>query len=195
MPNDTPSRGRPRIAELDERILDATRTLLAEHGYLGLSMEAVAKRAGVGKQTLYRRWPRRPLLVYQAYFGGVARTSAELPDTGTLAGDLQAATAYQDQVFKLPGTVELISGMVADCLVEPDLMAALRQNMMRPDLEAAAVIFARAVSRGELPADTDVHTMAEIMAGAMFAHHILYGEERPGFQQVLATTLAKLAAG
>jgi AcrR family transcriptional regulator len=193
VPNATPARGRPRIAELDERILAATRALLAEHGYLGLSMEAVAKRAGVGKQTLYRRWPRRPLLVYKACFGGAEQTSAELPDTGTLAGDLARATAYQDQVFKLPGTVELISGMVADCLVEPDLMAALRRKMMRPDLDVAATIFARAVKRGELPPTTDIHALAEIMAGAMFAHHILYGDNDPGFQQTLSTTLSKLA--
>lgn len=188
-----PALGRPRSPELDERILDATRELLAEHGYLGLSMEAVARRAGVGKQTLYRRWPRRPLLVYEAYFGGVSRTSAELPDTGTLAGDLAGATSYMDQVFRLPGTVELVSGLVADCLVDAGLMRMLRDMMMTPDLEVAEVIFARAVERGELPSGSDVRALAEIMAGSMFAHHVLYGEVRAGFADVLATTLACLA--
>jgi AcrR family transcriptional regulator len=188
-----PARGRPRSPELNGRILDAARELLAEHGYLGLSMEAVARRAGVGKQTLYRRWPRRPLLVYEAYFGGVQRTSAHLPDTGSLAGDLAGATSYMDQVFRLPGTVALVSGLVADCLVEPDLMRMLREMMMTPDLEVAEVIFDRAVRRGELPADSDVRALAEIMAGSMFAHHVLYGEVRVGFADVLATTLASLA--
>jgi len=188
-----PARGRPRSPELDERILDAARELLAAHGYLGLSMEAVARRAGVGKQTLYRRWPRRPLLVYEAYFGGVTRTNAQLPDTGTLAGDLVGATSYLDQVFRLPGTAALVSGLVADCLVEPDLMRMLRELMMTPDLEVAEVIFARAVDRGELPAGSDVRALAEIMAGSMFAHHILYGDVRLGFADVLATTLAGLA--
>jgi len=191
VPKET-ARGRPRLPELDERILDAARELLAAHGYLGLSMEAVARRAGVGKQTLYRRWPRRPLLVYQAYFGGVERTTAHLPDTGSLTGDLAGATSYLDQVFRLPGTVELVSGLVADCLVEPGLMKMLRDMMMTPDLEVAEVIFARAVSRGELPSDTDVRALAEIMAGSMFAHHVLYGEVRVGFAEMLATTLGSL---
>lgn len=188
-----PVRGRPRSPELDRRILDAARELLAEHGYLGLSMEAVARRAGVGKQTLYRRWPRRPLLVYEAYFGGVTRTSAELPDTGTLAGDLAGATSYMDQVFRTPHTVPLVSGLVADCLVDPALMKMLRDLMMTPDLEVAEIIFTRAVARGELPAGSDVRALAEIMAGSMFAHHVLYGEVRIGFADVLATTLASLA--
>ncbi|OLF05797.1 TetR/AcrR family transcriptional regulator [Actinophytocola xanthii] len=188
------ARGRPRIPELDERILGATRELLAQHGYFGLSMEAVARRARVGKQTLYRRWPRRPLLVYQAHFGGAERATSELPDTGSLAGDLAGATSYMDHVFRLPGTVTLVSGMVADCLVEPELMAQLRDKMMTPDLEVAEVLFARAVRRGELPGGTDLRALAEIMAGSMFAHHILYGQVRAGFADVLASTLARLAS-
>lgn len=192
MPKET-ARGRPRIAELDERILNATRELLAEHGYQGLSMEAVARRAGVGKQTLYRRWPRRPVLVYNAYFGGVERTNAHLPDTGSLAGDAAGATRYLDQVFRAPGTVQLLSGLVADCLAEPAMMAMLRDMMMTPDLQVAEIIFTRAVDRGELPPDTDVRILAEVMAGSMFAHHVLYGEPRAGFADALATTLASLA--
>jgi AcrR family transcriptional regulator len=185
-----PARGRPRIAELDERILSATRDLLAEHGYPSLSMEAVAKKAGVGKQTLYRRWPRRPLLVYEAHFGGQDQTRTWLPDTGDLAEDLAAATAVLQAVFTAPGTVELVSGLVADCLAEPRLMAELRTRMMRPDLEVAGILFTRAVTRGELPADTDVESLAQILAGAMFAHHVLYGGGLPGFDRVLATVMA-----
>jgi hypothetical protein len=63
------ARGRPRSSALDRRILAATRDALAAGGYQQLSMEAVARAAGVGKQTLYRRWPRRPLLVMDAILG------------------------------------------------------------------------------------------------------------------------------
>ena len=183
-------RGRPRIAELDVRILSATRELLAAHGYLALSMEAVARKAGVGKQTLYRRWPRRPLLVYEAYFGGRDQTRASLPDTGTLAEDLAAVTAVQQAVFTAPGTVELVSGLVADCLAEAPLMVELRTRMMRPDLDVAGRLFARAVARGELPQDTDTEALAQILAGSMFAHHVLYGGRLPGFDHVLAAVMA-----
>jgi AcrR family transcriptional regulator len=185
-----PGRGRPRIAELDERILSATRELLAEHGYPGLSMEAVARKAGVGKQTLYRRWPRRPLLVYAAWFGGRDQTDTWLPDTGNLADDLAAATTLQQKVFTAPGAVELVSGLVADCLTEPALMDELRARMMRPDLEVAEKMFTRAVDRGELPEDTDTRALAQILAGAMFAHHVVYGGGLPGFERVLAAVMA-----
>ena len=81
--------GRPRSSTLDQRILAATRQALADGGYAAPSMEAVARSAGVVKQNLYRRWPRRPLLVIDA----VLPAPGAAPDTGTLAGDLAAILA------------------------------------------------------------------------------------------------------
>ena len=81
--------GRPRSERSHQAIVVATLELLAEQGFQQLTMEQVARRAGVGKATIYRRWPAKADLVKDAirYF------SAELPvpDTGTLAGDYAAA--------------------------------------------------------------------------------------------------------
>jgi len=77
--------GRPRSERSHQAIVVATLELLAEQGFQQLTMEQVARRAGVGKATIYRRWAAKADLVKDAirYF------SAELPvpDTGTLAGD------------------------------------------------------------------------------------------------------------
>ncbi|MDR0343309.1 MAG: TetR/AcrR family transcriptional regulator, partial [Nocardiopsaceae bacterium] len=83
-------RGRPRSEQADRAILTAAADLLAERGLAGMPIEEVAARAGVGKATIYRRWPSRGALAldaFQAEFAGQQR----LPDTGTLHGDLLAA--------------------------------------------------------------------------------------------------------
>ena len=85
--NDDRRLGRPRDARVDAAVLDATRSLLAEKGYAGTTVEAIATRAGVGKATIYRRWPTREQLL-------LAVTTADLPDvptpdTGDLREDLR----------------------------------------------------------------------------------------------------------
>src|SRR5450432_744304 len=83
-------RGRPRSAEADRAILAATLELLAERGLDAMSIEEVAARAGVGKTTIYRRWPSKGLLALDAFVISF-RAEQPLPDTGTLRGDLVAA--------------------------------------------------------------------------------------------------------
>src|SRR5690349_25172745 len=83
-------RGRPRSQEADRAILTATVELLAERGLAAMSIEEVAARAGVGKTTIYRRWPSKGLLALDAFVDSF-REEQPLPDTGTLRGDLLSA--------------------------------------------------------------------------------------------------------
>src|SRR6185437_13353096 len=76
-------RGRPRSQEADLAILTATVGLLAERGLAAMSIEEVAARAGVGKTTIYRRWPSKGLLALDAFVDSF-REEQPLPDTGTL---------------------------------------------------------------------------------------------------------------
>src|SRR6185437_11155783 len=78
-------RGRPRSAEADRAILTATADLLAERGLAAMSIEEVAARAGVGKTTIYRRWPSKGLLALDAFVISF-RAEQPLPDTGSLRG-------------------------------------------------------------------------------------------------------------
>jgi len=155
--------------------LEATRVLLADVGYRDMTMEAVAARAAIGKQTLYRRWPRKPLLVLAAVLGSQRDVEDQLPDLGSFAADVAAVTAQQLSVYRAPGVVELVQGLLADCLTEPDLLAALRVAFIEPRLTVLERVVARAKARGEVGDDISSHTIATSVAGAMLAAFVIFG--------------------
>jgi AcrR family transcriptional regulator len=169
--NDVLRPGRPRSAEADQAIVDAALAVFAEEGFDGLTMEAVAARAGVGKATVYRRYPGKAELVIRA---ASCLSAAEAPeaDTGSLRGDLQAISR---------NLVHLLTATVAGRCV-PELVAALphcaqlagehrRFIAARRRLTVRAV--GRAVARGELVADTDAEIVADLLAGPIFYRHLV----------------------
>ena len=169
--NDGLRPGRPRSVEADQAIVDAALAVFAEEGFDGLTMEAVAARAGVGKATVYRRYPGKAELVIRA---ASCLSAAEAPeaDTGSLRGDLQAIAR---------NLVHLLTATVAGRCV-PELVAALprcaqlagehrRFIAARRRLTVRAVD--RAVARGELPADTDAEIVADLLAGPIFYRHLV----------------------
>src|SRR6516165_9256026 len=79
--------GRPRDPRIDSAVLRATVELLAETGYSGLLVSAIAERAGTSKPAIYRRWPSKAHLVHEAVFP--IGEATEIPDTGSLPGDLR----------------------------------------------------------------------------------------------------------
>lgn len=183
-------RGRRRDPGVDQRILAAAGAILDTQGYARLSMEAVARAAGVGKQTLYRRWPRKPLLVFEAVFGAGEAVVAALPDRGSLAADLEAVTAIQAGVYRTPGMRELVRGLLADCLVEPALRQELSSRFLRPRLAALATIVESARERGEVDAQVDSIMVAETVAGSMLFHFLLYTDDADGPGDAFGTQLA-----
>ena len=95
-------RGRPRSPEAHLAILTATLQLLGEQGFRGLTIEGVAERAGVGKTTIYRRWPSKTELVAEAI--AQIRPPSAPPDSGSLEGDLGGLMReQQERVAPLPG--------------------------------------------------------------------------------------------
>jgi AcrR family transcriptional regulator len=189
------ARGRPRSSDLDARILAAARAALADGGYQGLTMEAVARAAGVGKQTLYRRWPRRPLLVMEAVLPEGGRGPGAVPDTGSLAGDLAAIAAEQTRADQAVGQ-RVLRGLAADCLADQGLTEVLRARLLRPRLRAVGVAAERAARRGELADDVSPALVAEAVAGAMLARLLLSGTRRDdvAFGRRLARLVGRGAA-
>lgn len=171
----------PRSARLsDDReheILQATYGLLSEVGYEGLRLDAVATRAKASKATLYRHWPGKAQLVADAV--RVCRVSGhDLPDTGTLRGDLVAlltlmagAMAAQDG--------PLFAGLVMAMHADPEFAVEMRK-LQQAKRATAAQIHARAVSRGELKAHSDPHLTDEIAPALMFMHCFARGEPLNG---------------
>jgi AcrR family transcriptional regulator len=173
---DAPRSGRPRDPLRDAAILDACTELLLSEGYDRLSMDAIAARAGVGKATVYRRWPSKGAVVIDAF---TRHKPALTPiDTGTLAGDLDALrAAYCGS--KSREALCMIRGIAAALPRDDDLKHAFQERFARPRRERIERILEQARERGELPDSVDVPFVAEVFPSMMFQHLIVQGEPAP----------------
>jgi AcrR family transcriptional regulator len=166
-------RGRPRSTEADRAILAATLDLLATRGLAAMSIEEVAARAGVGKATIYRRWPSKGLLALDAF---VTSFQAEqpLPDTGTLRGDLIAALTLWVRAVTQTSAGPMLTGLIAEAQHDPSLRAAWRERVLEPLRVQHRVMLDRAVARGEIPAAVDQEVVLDLFFGAA-QHRLLLG--------------------
>ena len=155
--------GRPRSAEADAAIVRSTLELLREEGFRGLSVEAVRARAGVGKATIYRRYPDKSALVRAAM--GAIHADLELPDTGSVRGDLEAAFALVYATGLDSGTLVLMPRLLAEATSEPELHAAFTAALVEPRRGAFHEILSRGVRRGELPQDADLDLITDLITG------------------------------
>ena len=155
--------GRKRDDSRDSVILDAALAVLAELGYDGMTIDMVAARAGSARATVYRRWPTKADLVLDA----VAQLSRgdvhldELPDTGTLRGDMTAMIlplSDEEQQVR----VQAVAGLLALAKGDDRLAGAATGVGIGPWIEVNRILIQRAIDRGEFPPG-DVATLAEVI--------------------------------
>jgi AcrR family transcriptional regulator len=168
-----PRLGRKRDHTRDPEILDAALDVLAETGYDGMTIDMVAARARAGKATLYRRWASKGELVVDAV--ACMKTNDidpdNLPDTGTLRGDLLAMIkphSIEDGKRKL----QIMTGVMSMISRSPELVNAVNAAIIDPRAAANRVLFARAIERGEIPADCDVESLS-LISPSMAAYRVL----------------------
>lgn len=155
-----------------------------------MSIGAVAARAGVGKDTIYRRWSGKPELVYEAVF--TAADTADLPDTGTLEGDLAAVVQSLVEEFSAPAAAAALPGLLADFAATPQLRATIRSRFLQPAKQRLITVFDRAEQRGETSADLPVDLVLDTLAGAVFFHLGIIGERpEPDLARRIAAMIAK----
>jgi len=163
--------GRPRDPRLDEAVVAATLQLLAEAGYAQLTVERIAARAGVGKASLYRRWPDKVSIVLEAVSRNPERPSA--PDTGSLRGDalayLRTLVRYRTLHF------DAISAISGEALSNERFGDAFRAGMTEPTIAGMREILDRAIERGELPAGTDVALLSSVPPALLQAQRLVAG--------------------
>lgn len=166
--------GRPRSAQADEAIVDATVALLSEEGFERLSMDAVASRAGVGKATIYRRWPSKEALVIEA----VARRTDPFPDepTGTVRERLVAVLGGVLAASRT-GAGRLLPCMVGATVSNPPLAAHYRAQILEPRRERLAALLREGVANGELRDDLDVDAAVDTLVGALLYRIVFTGSE------------------
>jgi AcrR family transcriptional regulator len=169
---DTRRPGRPRSPEAHAAILRAALELAVEGGLRGLSMEAIAARAGVGKATIYRRWKSKEALFVEAI--GLIALTPEVPDTGSARGDFEAMSGAA--VGRMaPEAFRVLPRLMADAGDDPELLEALRAALVRPRRAAIATILRRGVERGELRPDLDVELTCDLIIGPLIARVLLAG--------------------
>jgi AcrR family transcriptional regulator len=155
---ETRSPGRPVNAAIDEQLLRATQDLLIEEGFERLTMDAVARRCGASKATIYRRWPSKAALVVAA--AAVLFVAPDVPDTGDLREDLLACgRAYVQREGR---TAQVLAAVLTASQHDTVLRDAARDALGAPYGELFEIVLSRAVSRGSVPPSTDVQTLAEV---------------------------------
>jgi AcrR family transcriptional regulator len=140
---------------------------LARVGYGRLSIDAVAKRAAVGKAAVYRRW-RSKVDMTVALVSRFAVAAIDVPDTGTLLGDIRQYLDNGRAALSHPLARTIIPDMLAEATRNPEMADVLGELVREPRRAKAAELFDRAVRRGELPGGTDVGLAMDLLAGPLY---------------------------
>ncbi|WP_128980772.1 TetR/AcrR family transcriptional regulator [Streptomyces roseicoloratus] len=188
MTDETRTPGRSGGPRRRDEIFAACLGLLAEHGYDQLTIEGVAQRADVNKTTIYRWWPSKSELLRDALLTS-GLLAFDLPDTGSLAGDLAAlGTRVQDLLADDHKRAVVESALVG--AVRHPAMRELVSSFLEDRLGRHQPIFVRAVTRGELPADFDPALLVDALAGALWLRVLVRRRGvTEGFAEQLVTLL------
>ncbi|MFC5662831.1 TetR/AcrR family transcriptional regulator [Kitasatospora misakiensis] len=150
-------------------ILTAAAELVAELGFAKLTIEKIAARAGVGKQTIYRWWPSKGAVVFDAFLAANENASGSLalPDTGDLGEDLRTllrltALELADPAFDRTGRA-----LTAEVLTDPALLAEYRERLLDPLLAVTRDRLRSAREAGQLRADADLDLAVELLYGPL----------------------------
>ncbi len=176
-------RGRPRDPEADVAILRAALDMFAEHGVDGTSIEQVAKRAGVAKLTVYRRWSSKEDLLAQA----IEEAREEIPDVSSWESTDTPLPQLVEQM--LPAWAEtladprfrtLTARLLGSSTSHPALLATYWEHYVLPRRRRARATLERAQQEGMLAADADIEVLLDMMAGAVMYHVLI----QPGLADV-----------
>ena len=159
--------GRPRSEQAEQAIIEATLDLFAEQGFEGVCVEAVAARAGVGKATIYRRWPNKEELLLAA-FGSL---KSPYPEPGGVCArdDLVAMLSVMCADMADPRKARRYALLLGEGRKYPRLMERYTETVVRPRREAMRAVIRRGIESGELRADIDVEIAQLALTGTVLA--------------------------
>ncbi len=167
--------GRPRSEERGQAILDAALELVAEVGYDGLSMDALAERARASKATIYRHWSGKAEIVAEAVRCRAEETMEIVPDTGSLRGDLLELLTHSCEVLAAEDGA-LMAAVLWAMRTDPVLADLMRAHMVDGKRDVVREIVERSIARGECPAATNAVSAAEVMPAMVMSRLLFTGE-------------------
>jgi len=165
--------GRPRSSEADEAILDAAIQEYADNGLNGLTVDAVASRAGVSKATIYRRYPSKADLVIAAARACTDETHPTF--TGNIRRDIRSAVEHLRAVMTDP-QVGKAARMLIDDAHRDEQLRFLHHEFVQQKRSRTIAMLTDAVQRGDLRADLDTYIATELLAGPLFYRFLVSGD-------------------
>ena len=165
------SRGRPRSEESEEAILAATLQLLSEKPLRDISMEEIARNAGVGKATIYKWWPSKAYVALDAFLGKTNRM-VPTPDTGSVSRDILEQLRSLMVFYKSPAG-QIMGQFVAESQIDKEFASLFRTRFLKPRREAVGVIFDRGVERGEIDQNLDRELVLDLIYGSLIYRMIV----------------------
>jgi AcrR family transcriptional regulator len=159
--------GRPRSEQADRAIIEAALDLFAESGVEGTCIEAVAARAGVGKSTIYRRWPGKEELLVDAL--ATLKTPLPEPAGGPVRDDLAALLHVMCDDMSDPRRARAAALLYGEGANYPRLMARFTEAVVEPRREVFRKVLRRGIETGEISTDADIDTALLMMIGAVQA--------------------------
>ncbi len=156
-------RGRPRHAAVRKAIVDATLELLAERGFQAATMDEIATRAGVGKNTIYRRWDSKEELIADAIRDLTAELDVQEDDE--VYARLLARIRDFMHVFAHPLLGRLLPGLLGELERNPVFASAYVERIVTPRYERIITLLQEAVDSGDLAEGTDPEVVADLLIG------------------------------
>jgi AcrR family transcriptional regulator len=167
--------GRPRSEQAEHSIIEATLDLFAEQGFEGVCVEAVATRAGVGKATIYRRWPNKEELLLAAF--GSLKSPFPEPKGESVRDDLLAMVKVMCADKSDPRKARRYALLLGEGEKYPRLMARYKETVVQPRRDAMRAVIRRGIQTGELRPDTDVEIAMLTLTGVIMANEKAFDDD------------------
>jgi AcrR family transcriptional regulator len=165
-------RGRPRDPETDTRITAAAAELILQRGFDRTTVDDVAAHAGVGKATVYRRWPSKEDLAVAA-METLYSTEMPEPDTGSIVTDLTESYRGVLTFVNTPEGAAFLRTSVAESIRDERIAALYRASTERREGQSRRT-FERAIARGEVRPDIDIDAAVQWLGGLLAVRAITH---------------------
>jgi AcrR family transcriptional regulator len=154
-------------------ILEAALALCREQGYAATTMEGIAKRAGVGKQTIYRWWPSKAAVLQEALNESVGAT-IDFPDTGDVVADLRRQMATVAGLLVSDDFSPYTRGLIVAAQNDPQIARSLVDSFIEPRVRACRERLEGAIKQGQLRADVDLDDVVELLYAPLYYRMLLH---------------------
>ena len=161
-----PTKGRPRSERLHQVILKTAFNLVLEKGFRALSVELIAAKTGVGKTTIYRRWPNKAAVVMDAFTMRVGSGSL-FPRADSVADSIRLQMRAMARLFR-GSDGALVKALLAEAQFDPELALAFRERWTLPRRKLARSVIDQAIRQKELRADTDPENAIDLLYAPIY---------------------------